>query len=60
MAGGVPADYAELLANLVGYIASGDDAALSDGVQRVLGREPTRFEDWAAREAGVLAGAAAA
>ena len=56
---GVPAEYAELLGTLFGYIRTGDDAALSDGVQRALGREPASFEAWAAREAGALAGAAA-
>jgi len=54
--GGVAADYAGLLAMLFGVIRDGHDAALSDGVQRALGREPATFEAWAAREAGTLAG----
>lgn len=54
---GLPAAYAELLGALFRNIASGQDAALSDGVQRALGREPGTFEQWAAREAGALAAA---
>lgn len=56
---GIPPDYAELLATLFGFIRDGSDAVLSDGVQRVLGREPTSFEAWAEREAGSLAAASA-
>jgi uncharacterized protein YbjT (DUF2867 family) len=41
---------------MLGGIRSGDDAYVSDGVNRVLGRPATSFEDWARREAGVLAG----
>lgn len=45
---GVPADYAALLGFLLGLVRAGADAHLSDGVQRVLGREPRSFEAWAA------------
>ncbi|HEY0260246.1 MAG TPA: NAD(P)H-binding protein [Lacisediminihabitans sp.] len=33
-------------------IRQGQDAYLSDGIQKVLGRQGTSFSDWAAREAG--------
>jgi uncharacterized protein YbjT (DUF2867 family) len=36
---------------MLGGIRRGDDAYLSDGVQRVLGRPATSFSDWASREA---------
>lgn len=39
---------------MLGGIRRGDDAYLSDGVRRVLGRPATGFSDWAAREAGTL------
>ncbi len=45
---GVPADYAALLGFLLGLVRAGADAHLSDGVRRVLGREPRGFEAWAA------------
>lgn len=51
---GLPVDYAEMLAMLFGLIRDGHDAGVSDGVQRALGRPPTSFEAWAAREAGSL------
>ncbi len=51
---GVPEDYAALLGQLFAVIREGHDARLSDGVQRVLGREPRAFADWAAAEAGDL------
>lgn len=54
MAGGLPSDYAHMLGAIFGLIRDGLDAELSDGVQRALGRPATSFEDWAAREAGVL------
>jgi uncharacterized protein YbjT (DUF2867 family) len=60
VAAGVPADYAGLLGALFGLIRAGQDAAVSDGVRRALGREPTSLEAWADREAGALAPAAAA
>lgn len=40
---------------MLGGIQRGDDAYLSDGVQRILGRPATAFADWAAREATALA-----
>ena len=52
---GLPADYAGMLAFLFTLIRDGHDAHVSDGVQQVLGRPATSFEDWAAREAGSLA-----
>jgi len=50
-----PEGYIEWRMAMLGGIRRGDDAYLSDGVQRVLGRTPTTFEDWAAREASILA-----
>jgi uncharacterized protein YbjT (DUF2867 family) len=53
-AAGIPADYAALFGILFGVIRAGHEAPVSDGVERALGRPPTSFEAWAAREAGAL------
>lgn len=50
VANGIPAPYADTLGHLFGLIRDGSDAAVSDGVQRALGRPATTFADWAARE----------
>jgi uncharacterized protein YbjT (DUF2867 family) len=47
VAGGLPADYAGLLAALFEVIRNGWDATPSDGVERVLGRPATSFDTWA-------------
>jgi hypothetical protein len=52
--GGLPRGYAQLLGGLFEVIRAGHEAALSDGVQQALGRAPTSYEDWAAREADQL------
>ncbi len=52
---GLPREYAQLLGGLFEVIRAGHEAALSDGVQQALGRAPTSYEEWAAREAGRLA-----
>ena len=52
---GLPEDYAGMLAVLFTLIRDGQDDALSDGVERALGRPATSFEQWAEREAGALA-----
>lgn len=44
---GVPPDYAGFLSFLFSAIRQGYDDFLTDGVQRVLGRQPRRFVDWA-------------
>lgn len=54
VAGGIPADYAELLGHLFTVIRDGHDAYVSDGVQQVLGRPASSFADWAVREAASL------
>lgn len=46
LAQGVPQDYAQLLVALLEGVAAGDDAHLSDGVQRALGRDPRTFADY--------------
>jgi uncharacterized protein YbjT (DUF2867 family) len=51
LAEGVPADYAELLADLLGQIEQGRNARLSDGVQQALGRPPMDFATYAATAA---------
>ena len=51
---GLPAEYAGMPAVLFTLIRDGHDAGVSDGVQRVLTRPATSFEDWAAREASAL------
>jgi uncharacterized protein YbjT (DUF2867 family) len=55
---GTPEGYVEWRLAMLGGIHRGDDAYLSDGVQRVLGRPATSFSSWAAREAFVLTEAA--
>ncbi|WP_424187330.1 NAD(P)H-binding protein [Actinokineospora sp. G85] len=44
---GFDADYAAFAAELLGSVAAGGGDYLSDGVQRVLGREPRSFADYA-------------
>ncbi len=53
-----PEGYVAWRLAMLGAIRRGDDAHLSDGVQRVLGRPATPFADWAAREAFTLAASA--
>jgi uncharacterized protein YbjT (DUF2867 family) len=48
-ASGVPGDYAGMLGGIFEVIRNGWDATLSDGVERVLGRPPQSFSQWAAR-----------
>ncbi len=45
-AGGVPDALTAALGTLFGWIAQGRNAHLSDGVQRVLRREPRDFTDY--------------
>jgi hypothetical protein len=54
-AAGTPEGYISWRMAMLGGIRRGDDAYLSDGVRRVLGRPATSFGEWAAREAGTLA-----
>ncbi|WP_130178566.1 NAD(P)H-binding protein [Cryobacterium sp. SO1] len=51
---GTPEGYIAWRMAMLDGIRRGDDAYLSDGVLRVLGRPATSFTDWAAREAAVL------
>ncbi|WP_136706224.1 NAD(P)H-binding protein [Agromyces sp. H66] len=51
---GTPEGYITWRMAMLGGIRSGEDAYVSDGVQRVLGRQATPFEAWVRREAGVL------
>ncbi|GAA2436825.1 hypothetical protein [Streptomyces macrosporus] len=53
---GHPDDYADLTATLFAHIRRGRSAALSDGVRRVLGREPVDFTDCARRIAAARRG----
>jgi uncharacterized protein YbjT (DUF2867 family) len=48
---GTPEGYVTWRMAMLGGIRDGQDAYLSDGVQRVLGRPATDFATWAAREA---------
>lgn len=43
---GVPAEVAEFMTLMFGWISEGRNAHLSDGVQRVLGRDPRDFTDY--------------
>jgi len=49
-AAGTPEGYIRWRMAMLGGIRRGADAYLSDGVQRVLGRPPTGFREWAERE----------
>jgi uncharacterized protein YbjT (DUF2867 family) len=51
VANGVPPDVARLLTGLLVAIRNGQGAALSDGVERALGRPPGPFEDYVAQTA---------
>jgi uncharacterized protein YbjT (DUF2867 family) len=51
VANGVPPDVARLLTDLLVAIRNGRGAALSDGVERALGRPPRPFEDYVAETA---------
>ena len=51
---GLPADYAGMMAMLFAAVRDGREAALSDGIQRALGRGPRSVAEFAAREAAVL------
>jgi uncharacterized protein YbjT (DUF2867 family) len=51
---GTPEGYITWRMAMLNGIRRGDDAYLSDGVQRVLGRPAASFADWAAREASIL------
>jgi uncharacterized protein YbjT (DUF2867 family) len=50
-AAGTPEEYVRWRLAMLGGIRRGDDAYLSDGVQRLLGRPATSFAAWARREA---------
>lgn len=54
-AGLVPADYAVLLRWLTGAIVSGNGSTPNDDIEKVTGRAPAGFEDFARRNAGVWA-----
>lgn len=48
---GTPPEYVRWRLAMLGGIRRGDDAYLSDGIQRLLGRPATGFAAWARREA---------
>lgn len=54
-AGLVPADYAVMLRWLTGAIVSGNGSTPNDDIEKVTGRAPAGFEDFARRNAGVWA-----
>ncbi|MCB5275397.1 NAD(P)H azoreductase [Arthrobacter sp. SO5] len=53
-AAGTPEGYITWRMAMLGGIRRGDDAYISNGVERVLGRPATSFAGWAAREGSVL------
>jgi uncharacterized protein YbjT (DUF2867 family) len=59
-AAGTPEGYIRWRMAMLGGIRRGADAYLSDGVQRVLGRDPAGLRDWALREVPSSAWALAA
>ncbi|WP_033285539.1 NmrA family NAD(P)-binding protein [Streptomyces sp. NRRL F-525] len=54
-AGVVPADYAVMLRWLTGAIVSGNGSRPNDDIEKVTGRAPTAFADFARRDAGAWA-----
>ena len=54
VAAGLPPDYAAMLGMLHQLVRAGHEAVVSDGVEHVLGRPATSFEEWAAREGHAL------
>ncbi|HSZ41138.1 MAG TPA: NAD(P)H-binding protein [Trebonia sp.] len=54
-AGGTPTEYIRWRLAMLGGIRRGDDAYLSDGITRTLGRPATDFTTWARRESRSLA-----
>jgi uncharacterized protein YbjT (DUF2867 family) len=54
-AGVVPADYAVMLRRLTGAIVSGNGSTPNDDIERVTGRAPATFDDFARRNAGAWA-----
>ncbi|MFI6625782.1 NmrA family NAD(P)-binding protein [Streptomyces sp. NPDC050528] len=54
-AGVVPADYAVMLGWLTGAIISGNGSTPNDDIEKVTGRAPTAFADFARRNAGAWA-----
>jgi uncharacterized protein YbjT (DUF2867 family) len=46
--------YAEALVDIWRAIRKGRVATVTDGVQRILGREPTSFDQWVAENAGAF------
>lgn len=54
-AGLVPADYAVMLRWLTGAIVSGAGSTPNDDIEKVTGRPPTTFDDFARRTAGAWA-----
>ena len=55
VAGLVPADYAVMLRWLTGAIVSGAGSTPNDDIEKVTGRPPTTFDDFARRNAGAWA-----
>lgn len=51
-AGIVPADYAFMLRRLTGSIISGNGSTPNDDIEKVTGRAPISFHDFARRNAG--------
>ena len=49
LAGGVPADYAEFLLVILGFLKQGYAERTTDSVRQLLGREPAGFEAYAQR-----------
>ena len=50
VAAGVPADYADFLIAILGYLKQGYNAPVTDAVKRLLGREPIAFRQYARDE----------
>ena len=52
--GGIPPVYVDALLDLLASMKAGKEAEVTDGVQKVLGRKPHTFEEWARRNAAAF------
>jgi uncharacterized protein YbjT (DUF2867 family) len=54
LASGIPAEYVEAILNLMAAMKAGHTDIVTDTFERVMGRKPTRFEDWVRRNRAAL------
>lgn len=54
LASGIPAEYVEAIMDLMAAMKAGHADIVTDTFERVMGRKPTRFEDWVRRNRAAL------